>query len=209
MKKLFIATSIITTIMSSTVLADSEKRIVENITLTEEQSLDIKFPVGSVEIEVVDSNQLEIEIELKHKSQGWNDWFNSDKDLTNIELKKEMHHGKIALEIDDDDLNQKWFIKVPRTAAIDIDLGVGSVDIDELDNSVEIDVGVGSVMIETNTEDFKQIDLESGVGDTRISGFSGNSNQKRTMVSSSSDYSSSGQYRIDIEVGVGDIKVRN
>lgn len=209
MKKLLIASGIIASILATSAFADSQKRIVENLTLSADQSLDIKFPVGSVDIEIVDGDQLEIEIELKPQNSNWNNWFSSDKDLSSIKLDKNISSSHVTLEIDEDDLNQEWHIKVPRSAEIDIDLGVGSVDIDNLSNSAEVDVGVGSVAIDTDTNDFKRIDLESGVGDTRISGFSGDSSQKRQMVSSSSAYTGSGLYRIEVEVGVGDVKVRN
>jgi len=209
MKKLLIASGIIATLLSSSVIADTQKRIVESLTLSADQSLDIKFPVGSVDIEIVDGDQLEIEIELKPQNSNWNSWFSSNKDLSAIKLKKNISNSHVTLEIDEDDLNQEWHIKVPRSAEIDIDLGVGNVDIDNLANSAEIDVGVGSVIIDTDSDDFKRIDLESGVGDTRISGFSGDSSQKRQMVSSSSAYTGSGLYRIEVEVGVGDVKVRN
>ncbi|WP_042146680.1 MULTISPECIES: hypothetical protein [unclassified Pseudoalteromonas] len=209
MKKLLIASGIIASILATSAFADSQKRIVENLTLSTDQSLDIKFPVGSVDIEIVDGDQLEIEIELKPQDSKWNSWFSSDKDLGSIKLDKNISNSHVTLEIDEDDLNQEWHIKVPRSAEIDIDLGVGSVEIDNLSNSVEVDVGVGSVVIDTDTNDFKRIDLESGVGDTRISGFSGDSSQKRQMVSSSSAYTGSGLYRIEVEVGVGDVKVSN
>ena len=62
MKKLIIASGIIASILTTSALADSQKRIVENLTLSADQSLDIKFPVGSVDIEIVDPELRDIEI---------------------------------------------------------------------------------------------------------------------------------------------------
>jgi hypothetical protein len=208
MKKLLLATSLISTMISVNALADNEKRIIESLTLTANQSVDIKFPVGSIEIEIVDSNQLEIEIEVKPKNTGWTNWFSSNPKLSDLKLDKKISNHTVSLALDHENLDQVWHVKVPRSAALDIDLGVGDVDIDNLVNSAEVDVGVGSVSIDTDSNSYQQIMLEAGVGDTRISGFSDSANNQRQMVSSSSEYTSNGDYRINVEVGVGDVKVR-
>ncbi len=209
MKKTLLATSLIAVLLSATAIAQDEKRIVENIKLSAGKNLDINFPVGNLEVEITDGDQIEIEIELKPSKGNWDKWFSSGKNLSDIELKKTDRNNKLVLEIDEENINQKWHVKVPKTAALDIDLGVGNVEIDDLANSAEIDVGVGSVDIDTAINDFKEIDLESGVGDTRISGLSGNSSEKRKMVSSTSEYFGSGVYQIEVEVGVGDAKVHH
>jgi hypothetical protein len=47
------------------------------------------------------------------------------------------------------------------------------------------------------------------VGDTRISGFISDAKTTRKMVSSESEYSGNGTYKVKVEVGVGDIKVKH
>ncbi|MBE0364353.1 hypothetical protein PULV_a2673 [Pseudoalteromonas ulvae UL12] len=193
-------------LFASAALADSEKRISENLTMTEQQSLHINFPVGSLEIEVTDSNQLEVEIEIKPKKNGW---FSSSQDLSNITLSKKVTDNRVKLEIDEDDLQQEWTLRVPRSAAIDINLGVGSIEVNKLANSADIEVGVGSIRVDTVLNDFKRIDLDSGVGDTRVTGLVNEIKENRKMVSSEIQYRGQGEFTLNLEVGVGDIRVRH
>ncbi|AIY64015.1 DUF4097 family beta strand repeat-containing protein [Pseudoalteromonas piratica] len=205
MKKLALAMTLIAASISTNLYAADEKRITETLTMNQGQNLEIDFPVGSIEIITVDGNELSIEIEIEGKDEGW---FSKNRDVSNIELNKRVRDNRISLEIDEDNLNQEWVIKVPKSAAIDIEVGVGSIEIQKLENSVDADVGVGSIRIDTVLDDFKRIDLSTGVGDTSIKGFSGDLESSRNIVSSETSYSGNGEYSIEAEVGVGDIKVR-
>jgi len=205
MKKLALAMTLIAASISTNLYAADEKRITETLTMNQGQNLEIDFPVGSIEIITVDGNELSIEIEIEGKDEGW---FSKNRDVSNIELNKRVRDNRISLEIDEDNLNQEWVIKVPKSAAIDIEVGVGSIEIQKLENSVDADVGVGSIRIDTVLDDFKRIDLSTGVGDTSIKGFSGDLESSRNIVSSETRYSGNGEYSIEAEVGVGDIKVR-
>jgi hypothetical protein len=205
MKKLALAMTLIAASISTNLYAADEKRITETLTMNQGQNLEIDFPVGSIEIITVDGNELSIEIEIEGKDEGW---FSKNRDVSNIELNKRVRDNRISLEIDEDNLNQEWVIKVPKSAAIDIEVGVGSIEIQKLENSVDADVGVGSIRIDTVLDDYKRIDLSTGVGDTSIKGFSGDLESSRNIVSSETRYSGNGEYSIEAEVGVGDIKVR-
>lgn len=205
MKKLALAMTLIAASISTNLYAADEKRITETLTMNQGQNLEIDFPVGSIEIITVDGYELSIEIEIEGKDEGW---FSKNRDVSNIELNKRVRDNRISLEIDEDNLNQEWVIKVPKSAAIDIEVGVGSIEIQKLENSVDADVGVGSIRIDTVLDDFKRIDLSTGVGDTSIKGFRGDLESSRNIVSSEARYSGNGEYSIEAEVGVGDIKVR-
>lgn len=205
MKKIISSLTLVAALCSQQASADNEKRIAETLTMTNQQSLSINFPVGSLEIEAGDSDQLEIEIELKPKKSGW---FSSNVDLSAITLDKKISDHKISLEVDKDDLQQDWTIRLPRTAALDVQLGVGSIEINNFANSADIEVGVGSIRIDTTLDDFKRIQLSSGVGDTRVSGLIKEVKEQRQLVSSETEYRGAGEHNLNIEVGVGDIRIR-
>ena len=205
MKKLAIITSLVAASISANLYAADEKRITETLTLTQGQNLEIDFPVGSIEVIVVDSNKLSIEIDIEGKDEGW---FSNNRDVSTVELEKHVRDNRVSLEIDEDNLNQEWVVRVPKFAALDIEVGVGSIAIENLENSLEAEVGVGSVRVDAAVDDFKQIELSTGVGDTSLKGFSGEFENTRNIVSSEIRYSGDGKYSIEAEVGVGDIKVR-
>ena len=136
-------------------------------------------------------------------------WFGSEVDLSDIELSHSQSAGSLNLKLDNDDIQQSWYVKMPKSMAIDVELGVGDIEINDASNSVDIELGVGAVRIDSALDDYKRIELDTGVGDTKIRGLKNDANTSRKVVSSHSSYRGNGQYAIDVEVGVGDIKVTN
>ena len=184
--------------------AKSLKNIEEEISLGEAKHLMIQFPVGSADIEVVNSNKVEVEIELSAKNDSW---FAPSVDASDIELEKVIENGQIYLEIDNNDVAQAWVLKIPRSLALEMEVGVGNIEIDGLQNSADIQVGVGAVYINPAIDDFKFINLDAGVGETDISGLLHKASKERSLVTSEASYRGSGKYSIEVEVGVGDVSV--
>ncbi|MFY8327914.1 hypothetical protein [Pseudoalteromonas sp. ZZD1] len=205
MKKVLLLTAF-TVFMSATVNAKVEHEIKRNFTVDTQQTLDISFPVGSLEINTHDGNEIKISIELEDKNNGW---FDNTDNLDELTLDSKQTASELTLSLDNDDVQQNWLVSVPRSLAVNVDLGVGDIEINDFTNSADIEVGVGAVRIDSQSDDYKYINLDSGVGDTRISGLTGDAKTSRKMVSSESEYSGNGTHTIKIEVGVGDIKVKH
>ena len=183
--------------------ASSKTKISESLTLKPGQDVSISFPVGELELITTNGSQIELEISLKAKDEGW---FSSNVDVDDVELQMESSDKLLKLDIDNEKLEQHWAVKIPQSANLDIQLGVGKVDIKDLTHSLNLDLGVGDVDVDLESENYREIELDAGVGDTKIRGLNGVSNE-RHMVSSQSDYQGKGEYAIDIKVGVGDIEV--
>ncbi len=191
-------------LLSTSVLAGDIKEIKQDFTLSANGSLNLDVPVGSIEMTVTDSDKVEVFIEIEPKSDGW---FSGKTDLERVELEHEQNGNHLKLGIDNDDIKQTWHIKVPKSASLEVDLGVGNLEIDGLANDADIEVGVGSVRIDSALDDFDKIILDAGVGDTKLRGMKKEADEKRKMVSSETHYRGNGNYKINVEVGVGDIKV--
>ena len=192
--------------MSTTANAKIEHEIKRNFTVDTQQTLDISFPVGSLEINTHDGNEVKVTIELEEKNNGW---FDDSDNLDELTLDSEQTANKLTLSLDNDDVQQNWLVSVPLSLAVNLDLGVGDIEINDFANSADIEVGVGAVRIDSQSDDYKYISLDSGVGDTRISGLKSDAKTSRKMVSSESEYTGSGTHTIKIEVGVGDIKIKH
>jgi len=97
---------------------------------------------------------------------------------------------------------------MPTKLALDIELGVGEIQIEDFSNELTVELGVGSVQVDVNDTDYRSIHLSAGVGDSSIRGFPNNSDNERSFISADSYYHGSGDLEIEIEVGVGDVRVR-
>ena len=193
-------------LLTSSAFAQAEHKIEHTFAINAQQELAIEVPVGSLELKTTQGNQVTVSIELKAKNNGI---FSDDVKLEEITLHHEQSSDRLSLSIDEDDIQQTWLISMPETMAIDLELGVGDIEVDNFANSAAIDVGVGAVRISSALDDYQSITLDSGVGDTKISGMKNAPKHTRKMVSSTTKYRGDGQYSINVEVGVGDIKVRH
>lgn len=193
--------------LAGVAMTASARTITEQLTLSQGQGVAIKFPVGEVDMEIVDGDTLSLEIDIKPKNSKW--FGRDDSDLSEVSLEKNNGGRTLTLEIDNDEISQHWHVKIPRSAAVKVDLGVGDVDISGLANSADLNIGVGSIDVETALNDFQRIKLDSGVGDTKIGNMAGRSDEQRHMVSSESRYRGQGEYEIEANVGVGDVRVKH
>ena len=193
-------------LLTSSVTAHAEQKIEQTFDVTANQALAINVPVGSLEFSTHQGHHVTVSIELKAKNDSW---FSDDVALEDITLKHQQNNDTLSLSIENDEVQQNWQVSLPTSMAIDIELGVGDIELTDFANTANIDVGVGAVRISSALDDYQTITLDSGVGDTKVSGMKNDAKHSRKMVSSTSKYRGDGQYSINVEVGVGDIKVRH
>ncbi|KZN48203.1 hypothetical protein [Pseudoalteromonas luteoviolacea] len=170
---------------------------------TSSQALEIAFPIGKLNIETYPGDSIQVNIELVEKAESWL----GKTDLSAIKLEQRQYGNEIYLTIDEDTVEQIWHVKVPVSLVLDAEIGVGNVSIDTLENSAEIEVGVGNVKIQSALKDYQRVDLESGVGKTKLKNFSGQSHHEKSMVGSTTQYQGKGKFQLEVDVGVGNIKV--
>ena len=181
-----IALAIAATLFTTASFAKDRINLSESIDLSSNAKVHFEIAVGSIQIETYDGDTMKLDIEVKESD---NDWFSS-ADLDDVELKVTGDSDNIALEIDVEDVVQTWIVKLPKTA------------------NVEIDLGVGEVEIELASDNYHEIELESGVGGADLDGFRG-ADRERNMVNESIEWRGTGEYEIEVDVGVGDIDVRD
>ncbi|WP_405128206.1 hypothetical protein [Pseudoalteromonas sp. PB2-1] len=207
MKKLLCVAAIGLILATSDSTAKDSRELNHTFAINGTSQLEIDFPVGSLEVQNYAGSEVVVTVRIEPKNDTG--WFDSEMDLSDIKLSHSQNAGSLSLKLDNDDIQQNWLVKMPSTMAIDVELGVGDIEINDTSNSVDIELGVGAVRIDSALDDYKRIELETGVGDTKIRGMLNEAKQSRKIVSSHSNYSGNGQFEIDVEVGVGDIKVSN
>ena len=188
------------------VLADSYKRINHEIDASDFERLHLEISVGEVEIEIYDGDVIELDIQLEADRR----WFSLRRgNVDDVELGQRASGDTLYLEIDEDNIEQTWLARIPAALAMRIELGVGEISIEDLDNNLNLDLGVGAVRVEVTSENYHTIAATTGVGDASIRGFSdGSDNERSRFVGADAYYSGEGEYEIRVEVGVGDAQVR-
>lgn len=201
--KILILSSLLTVSASS--FADNYKNISRTLDADELDSLRVEFSVGELEVEIWDGDSIELDIELKSE-RSWLSWRRSKVD--DIELELRTSGDEMLLRIDEGNLNQHWVVKVPAKLGLEVELGVGEIRIDGIDNNLSLELGVGEIEVIAASDNFDYIDASVGVGDAILRGFGSGTDNERSFVSADAHFEGRGDYKIKVELGVGDALVR-
>ena len=180
-------------------------RVIRNHSFNVEdiKELEINNSVGSIEMRISDDDELHVEIEIESEGHGY---FRRDIDVDDIDLDVRMRGDKLILTIDENDIKADWYIELPAINSVDIDMGVGELDIEIAVSSVNIDLGVGEVNVLAPLASTGDVEISTGVGETSIKGLD-SEEHRRSFVSSKSEGRGAGDLSIDVEVGVGEVTV--
>lgn len=205
MKAVKAALLAISMLFATAVMADSFKHISQVIEAADLEKLHLDISVGELDIETYDGDEIQLEVDITAQRR----WFSfRSKDVEDIELEIDGSGPRVYVGLREQDIEQDWRIKLPAKLELEVDMGVGDVHIEDFSNTLIMDLGVGSVRIDVVADDYDVIHANAGVGDSRISGFEGGSDNERNFISADSYYHGEGDKIMEVEIGVGDVEIR-
>ena len=99
-------------------------------------------------------------------------------------------------------------IAVPKTLAVDAEMGVGDFRADGIAGDLRVELGVGDVTVLAREAGVKSVNLTVGIGDATLS-HGGSSQAVSGLLGRKVRWSDGvGAARVSVELGVGDIAVR-
>jgi len=198
--------AVLSLLLSGPALAASSKRMTHSIEAASFTQVQLEMSVGEMDIEVYDGDTIELDIELIAERR----WFSLRRnDVDDIKLDRRERGDSLYLGIDNDDLEQTWHVRLPAHLAVELEVGIGDIRIDDFSNSLTVDLGVGALEVNLASTDYAEIAATAGVGDAVIRGFGpGTDNERSLLVGADAWYAGEGRYMIEIEVGVGDARIR-
>ena len=209
MKKGFGLLIVFITLFSlSNIVAAKDKRTFSGTVDVNKQTLSkliLEVPVGMVNVQVVDSDTVTYRVDVEDNSSGW---FFFATDLDALVLSENITAQALHLMIDEDGISQDWTLTVPKDLALQVQLGVGNVDIDGFSQTLSADIGVGSAWVGVNSTDYEHVRAAVGVGEIQVHGFEqDNLVKERAIVSDLLTITGAGTQQINIEIGVGDVNL--
>jgi hypothetical protein len=186
------------------------KYIQETVPAVGVASISVDFPVG--ELHVVSAAGDEVGVDLKVTCDRW--FRSCDSPIADVRLVSDLSAGKLRVEIKGfehhhvGDLEVSGTITVPAGRELQVDMGVGELDIRGIASRLDVDLGVGEVTVRMPAAAVRSVAIDAGVGDTSLRLPSGSVDEERSVVSSGIDWSEgTGEARVSIDVGVGDAAV--
>lgn len=187
------------------VQAASSKTITQQFDVAGLTRLELEISIGELDVEIYDGQQVAIEIMLEAERRFFGLRAGS---VDTIELATNTSQTTLYLGIDEQDVEQHWIVQVPRHLAMMVNIGVGDVRIEKLENSLDMEIGVGAVRVDVIESAFGVIQLSTGVGEATIQGMQSRADNERNFISADAYFEGEGEHHITIDLGVGEILVR-
>jgi hypothetical protein len=174
------------------------------------RALVVDIPVGEVEIEGSSSNKIEVDITVECE------W----RKTRCMEIAEEL--DLVAREWDDEitlDVEgiRRWKslgmhlevrMTAPASMSLELDMGVGEVEISDFRGDLTVDLGVGEVEVRMDESHVRSVDLDAGLGEVRMDYEGGRLEASGLFDNVLRWDEGSGSSRLRLETGIGEIDVR-
>src|SRR5205814_3205053 len=171
----------------------------------------VEFPVGTLKI--IPTDELRVRFDIKVRCRGTSDE-RCEEMANRLILNSDDTGGTLHLKLsrlthwNNHGLNVIGQLEVPRALAIDIEMGVGELDIAGLEGDIDVDLGVGDADIRASRTQASHVSVETGIGDAEIRG-GGSGTRSRGFIGSHAMWTDGdGHAAVHLHVGVGDGTVR-
>ncbi len=174
------------------------------------QKVRLQLPVADLRLEVADGNQVQADLLVSCR------WQQECADiLSEIELVSSSTAQRFVVELKGISQWQSAKVEVegtlivPRSADLELEIGVGDIKIHGVERNLHVDVGVGKVKIWQPAAAVKAVSLEVNVGEATILGGAEDASDRRSFLVGSEVFwdKGPGDARIDVEVGVGEVSL--
>jgi|GEM_PF-1718933 len=131
------------------------------------QQVRLDMDIGSAKFIATDEQEIRVEVVVTPSESHWFSLWNS-LDIDDVELNVIEASKEIELKLSEqDDVKQEWVVYLPRQAAVNLNVGVGQVEVSNMENSIDIDLGVGHAEVRHEIL-YRSVSLESGVGEVSV-----------------------------------------
>jgi len=210
-------------------LAAGARTLTDSYPATELERLVLDAGVGEVDIRAGAGETVAVEVSLKARRGGlFSSKRRAERQVEEAVLRGEVIgrelHLKVVSDADERRFEERWTVQVPARLALELEMGVGDVQVRDLNGGVDVEAGVGDVEVAVSEGDivievgvgnatvtaaagsYGRVSSSSGVGDGRLS-VRGERIPSDGFVGHSTSWSGHGPHRIEVEVGVGDARV--
>ncbi|QFU23982.1 hypothetical protein FM038_018655 [Shewanella eurypsychrophilus] len=188
--------------------ADTTKTLSQTFAYTGQEVL-LDMDIGSAKFIATDEQEIRIEVLVTPSESNWFSLWGS-ADVEDIELDVVESSSEIELKVtEQDDVKQEWVVYLPRQAALNLNVGIGQIEVSNMENNIDIDLGVGHAEINHEIL-YRSVSLESGVGEVEVNLQGQSVEVSRSFVMQSyHNEEQTGFGQLNVNVGVGQIDVHH
>jgi hypothetical protein len=174
------------------------------------QKVRLVLPVADLRLEVSEAPEVRADLLVRCR---WHQ--ECDEVLSDIDLVSRSTPRRFVVELEglssweSAKVEVEGTLVVPRTSDLELEIGVGDLNIHGVERNLRVDVGVGKVKIWQPPAAVKAISLEVNVGEAAILGGAEGVSDRRSFLVGSEVFwdKGPGDARIEVEVGVGEVSL--
>jgi len=179
--------------------------------VTPNHRIRLEFPIG--QLKVIPSDEPHVRFDLHVRCDGRSE--ESCEELANrLILDSDDAGGTLHLKLHklpnwhNHGMKVMGELSVPRSLAVDIEMGVGELDIRGMEGDIDVELGVGEADIQASKVQASYVSVDSGIGDAEIRG-GGTGTRVRSFIGSHAEWNDrDGRSTVHLHVGVGEATVR-
>lgn len=220
-------------VFPASVLAAEARDFSLDVPAGEMRLLELEANVGQVEIVAADIDVIEVRARLEPDDDSWFGSSERVKErLEEAELVHDARNGVLRVKLeydnprgDDNDLEERWEIRLPAAIALNVELNVGSMhiegtnadveaevnvgelDVDVAGGNVDAEVNVGELVIHTATDSPGEFDLETNIGEVRLRIDGKSAGSGDGWLGKSIEHQAGGDDDVFARVNVGEVRV--
>jgi hypothetical protein len=168
----------------------------------------LEFPVGQLEVEASDSDKVRLDLIVECDRGSTADCARKAKRVT---LDARERPGQLNLEVEapklPSDFQLRAVLQVPRDLAVEIEMGVGELEVHGMRGDLGLELGVGEGRVRLAESSYREAEISVGIGEASIRA-PGKSAQSSGFLGHESHWSGSGSARVKLRIGVGDGDIR-
>jgi hypothetical protein len=170
----------------------------------------VHFPAGELAFEPADGTEItaELAVRCQHAGKDCIERSRQLKLVTDVTGRTRQLRLEGMPKFNNHGLEVKLTIAVPKTIAVDADMGAGSFSAEGIARDLSVELGVGEVTVHARESDLQAVHLTVGIGDAAL--HRGNQSQAVSGILGRKVHWSdgTGPSHVNVELGVGDIDVR-
>ena len=172
--------------------------------------ISVEFPVGELAIEASDDTEIhaELSVRCRHSHRSCVERSRRLRLVTQVAGRTRQIRLEGLPKFGSHGLEVTLRIAVPKTLAVNAEMGVGDCRVEGLVRDVRLELGVGDVTVLAKESDVKSVHLTVGIGDATLHHGSHAQAVSGLLGRKVRWSDGAGAAHVSVELGVGDIDVR-
>ena len=186
--------------------ARADDRVVRNHTIALDGAVELEISnnVGRIDLVQGDGDEVRVILDIEGQKSGF---FRRQVDVDDMDLQIRKRGDTLFLKFDEKNASAEWTVEMPVMKRTIIEMGVGEVRLEVGDTDLDVDLGVGDVEIVAPEDSVGRISISVGVGDASVRGAEILDRQS-AFISQSVRAQGKGNKDINVDLGVGDANLR-